>query len=150
MFKKIVMISVFFISFCTTSFLFADVVDPTEEACARLEVGDVCSDSGNTCQEGECCRNDYSNGVPPEVVCEACLVCKSVPTGGQAMGGQAMGGQSTGGQTMNESSEEGSTSDMQEVKSEGCASIQPSLNPFGLFCGLIGLLMLVALRKSRI
>lgn len=57
----------------------ADVIDPAEEACDGRDRGDACTVEGGesgTCQPGECCRNDYSQGTPPQQVCSACLTCQ--------------------------------------------------------------------------
>ncbi len=53
---------------------FADVIAPDEAECDGKARGAACS--GGTCQDAECCRNDYSQGVPPRSVCSPCLRCK--------------------------------------------------------------------------
>lgn len=57
----------------------ADVIDPAEEACSGKSEGTACSASGvsGTCQPGQCCKLDYSNGTPPTSKCSPCQVCKS-------------------------------------------------------------------------
>jgi len=146
------MIAIFSIS--TFGLTHADILDPAEQACAGRSNGDTCSDSGETCQEGECCRNIYngdSNGDDSfETVCEPCLECKATPaTGGQATAGQTTRGEPTAGEVAemptNESSDSSTTAD----EDEGCASATTALSPFGLFCGFIGLLMMVGLRRAR-
>lgn len=56
----------------------ADVIDPAEEACSGKTEGTACSagDLSGTCQPGECCKLDYSNGTPPTSKCSPCQVCK--------------------------------------------------------------------------
>lgn len=58
---------------------FADVISPEEDACRGKSQGAACSADGRdgTCQPDECCHNDYSNGVPPQTVCEDCFTCKA-------------------------------------------------------------------------
>ncbi|MCA9548379.1 MAG: hypothetical protein KC613_28450 [Myxococcales bacterium] len=65
---------------------FADVISPEEDACRGKTQGAACSADGRdgTCQPDECCRNDYSNGVPPQTVCGDCFTCKA---GAAASGG---------------------------------------------------------------
>jgi hypothetical protein len=62
---------------------FADVIDPNEDACSGKAKGDACDlnggQGGGACQDGECCRLDYSNGTPPKTVCEPCLLCNAAP-----------------------------------------------------------------------
>lgn len=59
----------------------ADVIDPSQAECRGKKLGDACSLMGDpsegTCQTGRCCRNDYSQGVPPKTVCSDCLKCQA-------------------------------------------------------------------------
>jgi hypothetical protein len=71
----------------------ADAVNPEEEACAERSAGASCDASGGagTCETGECCRNDYSNGTPPTTVCGPCLVCKPDPDSCATASASALG-----------------------------------------------------------
>jgi hypothetical protein len=68
----------------------ADEPNPAAEACAGKADGNPCSSEKivqedgravkktepGTCQPDECCKLDYSSGVPPKSTCGPCLVCK--------------------------------------------------------------------------
>ncbi len=80
----------------------ADVIAPEEEACEGKQRGDACNpgDGAGTCQDGQCCRNDYSNGTPPRSVCGPCLRCQPAPAGSSSTsddGGCAAGPSAPGG-----------------------------------------------------
>ncbi len=64
----------------------ADVISPDEAACHDKATGARCNSDGRRgrCQPDECCRNDYTNGVPPETVCAPCQTCQA---GGDVLDG---------------------------------------------------------------
>jgi hypothetical protein len=124
--------------FICTSLLIAtpamdDVIDPAEDACSGKAKGASC-DSGQagTCQDGECCRNDYSNGPPPTTVCSPCLVCKpgAAPATDPA-----------------DEPEKTGTGEPPAAKSGGCAST--GAGSLGMWSILGGLGALGALRRKK-
>ena len=143
---------------------YADLLDPLEGACREASEGDTCNAEGleGTCEQGQCCRNDYSGeGGIPETVCEDCLRCvpSENPSGGSAgdtpQGGSAgdnpQGGDSPqGGEAgasapvdTNQNSADDSDGD------SGCASSANTPRNLGILSMVIGLLLAVRLRRTR-
>lgn len=74
--------------------------NPGVDACKTLGEGDACSykepskgpdglvynDVAGTCQQDECCEQDYSQGSPPELKCGPCLACKPGDAPGDSAG----------------------------------------------------------------
>lgn len=58
----------------------ADLIDPSEDACAGKKQGQACDADGvggeGHCAASTCSRNDYSEGTPPKSVDYDCVVCK--------------------------------------------------------------------------
>ncbi len=146
----------------------ADVVDPTEEVCTGAEVGDPCnadefetgSNLSGTCQEDECCRNDYTNGSPPETVCEPCLTCQMTPDEPDAeaeaetetesadvetqdVGGMPSLGSGRSPSVESESEAPGGDSD----DSGGCRATVGQLGPRGTF--IMGLILALGLVRRK-
>ena len=58
--------------------------------------------------------------------------------------------ETTGGETAGGNTTETSASETKNTEDEGCtASVSQKINPFGLFCGLIGYLLFVHLRRRE-
>jgi hypothetical protein len=114
----------------------ADVIDPAEEACRSKAKDASCNaDQPGTCQDGECCRNDYSNGVPPSTVCSPCLVCKPGTSGDKDMASAP-----------DSAPDSGAGEPTPEDKS-GCAAAGPG--SLGMWSILGGLVALGSLRRRR-
>ena len=156
----------FFLLFSGSAF--ADLIDPLESACANAAEGDECTTEGDfsgTCEQGECCRNDYSGeGGTPETVCEACLRCvpSEDPSGGTA--GDAPAGGSAGdapaGGNAGDAPAGGSAGDAptggsaDEPPSDsdddsGCISSANTSKNLGLLSIFVGLMLAVRLRRTR-
>lgn len=112
----------------------ADVIDPAEADCQGKAKGDAC-ESG-TCQDGECCRNDYSEGTPPKTVCSPCLLCKAGQPAGEDMA-QADQGQP----------DQGAPAEKQPEEKDGCAAVGEQST--GMLSLLAGAFALVTLRRRR-
>jgi len=142
-----------------SGFAYADLIDPLESACAEANEGEECAAEGDitgTCEQGECCRNDYSGeGGVPDTVCEACLRCvpSEGPSGGRA--GDAPEGGSAG-----EAPQAGSPGDVPEGGSagetptsseddSGCISSANTPRNFGLLSIFVGLMLAIRLRRTR-
>lgn len=61
-----------------TTVAWADVIDPTEDACGGKQAGDACDLEGGkgVCRAQTCGRLDYSDGVPPKTKNYECLRCE--------------------------------------------------------------------------
>lgn len=128
---RLLLVGGFGAALATASPAAADVIDPGQEACQGKAEGDACSAAGTsgTCQPGECCKNDYSQGTPPKSVCGPCLLCKQ---GGGVDQGDA--GPSSGGTTT--SSDAG-----------GCSAAAAGMPPWTLPGLLLGAGALLWLRR---
>jgi hypothetical protein len=109
----------------------ADAIDPAEAECQGKAKGDAC-ESG-TCQDGECCRNDYSEGTPPKTVCSPCLLCKAGQPAGEDMAQADQGRPAP---------------DKQPEEKDGCAAVGGQNT--GMWSLLAGALALVTLRRRRV
>lgn len=100
----------------------ADVIAPEEDACQGKSKGAACAADGRDgqCLEGECCRNDYSNGTPPERVCSPCLTCQDAPT--TAADGD---------------------------KKDGCSASASAPAPWAWSAALLGGVLVLSLRRRR-
>jgi len=141
----------------------ADLIDPAQAACSQKAKGAACTaESGGqgTCQTARCCRNDYSKGTPPGTICSDCLKCmtsaarpaKPLPTktaqpartpveavpAQPVLPKRASADQST--------SSEAPKPDM--GKTDGCAAVVDVGGEWGLGSFLVGVLLLIRLRRS--
>ena len=156
---------------------YADVIDPGEDACSGAQEGAECMVVGGisgTCQPAECCRNDYSNGTPPETVCEDCLKCtpngatggtaaeepqggnaNPAPAGGTAAPETPNGGvaASGGSPTTAPSSGGGSSESTPPASSgdddSGCSASDSSAQNWGFLSLCIGFFLVARLRRTR-
>ena len=126
----------------------ADVIDPTAVACASAtEAGEPCQiiveDEDEetviegTCQPGECCTQDYSNGSPPETVCGECFLCEAGPADATA---DASGG---------DASSSGGGSSSSSDDSGGCAGAPGGEWLTSLFSLLLGAGLVATLRRRE-
>lgn len=109
----------------------ADVIDPAEAECDNKAKGDACA--SGTCQDGECCRNDYSEGTPPKTVCSPCLLCKAGQPASEDMASAPDQGQPA--------------PDKQPEEKDGCAAAGQQST--GLLSLMAGAFALVSLRRRR-
>ena len=148
--KKLLFFSLLFFTFLSPP-VFADLIDPTEEACTNSNEGDSCGDRDGirdgTCQPAECCRLDYSNGTPPETVCNDCLKCQSSSSTSDSV---SEGGMEVNEETMTDASDADENDDsMDSEEAESCDTQKTSPSFFGLFVAALGLLLSVRLYHTR-
>ena len=144
----------------------ADLLDPDEASCRSKKSGQACVIAGQgagTCQADRCCRNDYSQGVPPGTVCSDCLKCKApakpapkpavlppapakpAPKPAAVPPAPAKAPDAPASSTKASPEPEGAA----PAPSGGCVAALGDQGPWGLGVLLAGLLLAIGLRRSR-
>lgn len=148
---------------------YADVIDPSESICENASENDRCMVEGRisgTCQPSECCRLVYGGDDGPTSECFDCLKCleASAATGGtdtnpqagssttqQSSSGGSTSGDSAGGVDSNGSGEdEDQSSTDKDNEDTGCDSSVNTPRNLGVLSILLGLILTVRLRRTRI
>jgi hypothetical protein len=133
---------------------FADIIDPTEEACGNASEGDACEAEGisGSCRPAECCRNDYSNVADsgaPSTVCEPCLRCEPAdePVSADGTADRVPAGDANA--DPGPAPDAGVPSPPSNNEDSGCEAGVGDSSAVGLLAFLAGLFLVVGLRRSR-
>ena len=148
---------------------YADVIDPSESICENASENDRCMVEGSisgTCQPSECCRLVYDGEDGPSSDCFDCLKCLEVSTAEGGMDANPQAGSSTnqdnssGGSTSGESAggvdrngsgeDEDQSSTDKDNEDTGCDSSVNTSRNLGLLSILLGVILTVRLRRTRI
>ena len=136
----------------------ADLIDPAEAACSQAKQGAECTDMDGrkgTCQPAQCCRNDYSMGVPPSTVCSDCLKCKAgsppaTVTPKPVPKPEAPAAEKPkAAEPSKEKSEATKPDPPPTMKKDGCAASAVGGSPWGAVSLGLGLLLTLGLVRSR-
>lgn len=136
----------------------ADLIDPAEAICSKAKQGAECTDMDGrkgTCQPAQCCRNDYSMGVPPSTVCSDCLKCKqgappaTITPKPKPKPETPAAEKPKAAEPSPEKAEAAKPAPPPTMTKDGCAAAAAAGSPWGSVSLALGLLLTLGLARSR-